>query len=83
MNRKQYNELNGISGTILELREKLEEIAGKIEDRYDVLSDKMQESDKGQKLYEAYNALNDAVSYLESAEECIDDATNVYSEDFE
>lgn len=75
MNKARVKKLLKVSGKVAELIEELNNILSDEQDYYSNLSEKMQESEKGDLSGEAIAALENAISELEDAQASIDSTT--------
>lgn len=75
MNKARVKKLLKVSGKVAELIEELNNILSAEQDYYSNLSEKMQESEKGDLSGEAIAALENAISELEDAQASIESTT--------
>ena len=76
MNQERRNTLEQISETIGELIAQAEELLEQETEAYDNLPESIQNSDRGESMQTAINALESMQSSLEEAADCIDDILN-------
>ena len=74
MNAKQRKILDEVFSQLEEIISKVEPIAQEEQEKYDNLSDNLQQSEKGQKFEENANGLDEAVTNLQDALAAIESA---------
>ena len=74
MNKSAKKQLSKLYDEIESLREKLEQIKDQQQETYDNMSERVQESERGETLYEALDNLETAHTLIEEALENIDNA---------
>ncbi len=67
MNNKDRKELTVLLAKLQEVQEGIKDLAEREQEKYDNLTDALQENEKGQKLYDNASELEDISSDLESA----------------
>jgi predicted RecB family endonuclease len=73
MNQERRKILQGLSGEIVSLRGRVEEIKDEESEKLDRMPDNMKSGEKGQELEEIVEKLTEAVDNLETASGCIDE----------
>lgn len=67
MNKEVRTKLESVSKELSDIQSNLESIAVDEENKFDNLSEGLQQSDRGQAMQQAADELNEAASYVESA----------------
>ena len=74
MNNNRRKTIQGIRDSIIDLQTKLEEVQSEEQDAYDNLPESLQESEKGQVMYDALDNIESAISSLNEAMEYLDNS---------
>ena len=74
MNAKQRKVLDEVFSQLEEIISKLEPIGVEEQEKFDNLSDNLQQTEKGRKMEENASALDEAVSNLQEALSAVDNA---------
>lgn len=74
MNNNRRKTIQGIRDSIIDLQTKLEEVQSEEQDAYDNLPESLQNSEKGQVMYDALDNIESAISSLNEAMEYLDNS---------
>lgn len=74
MNNNRRKIIQGIRDSIIDLQTKLEEVQSEEQDAYDNLPESLQDSEKGQVMYDALDNIESAISSLNEAMEYLDNS---------
>lgn len=74
MNNNRRKIIQGIRDSIIDLQTELEEVQSEEQDAYDNLPESLQESEKGQVMYDALDNIESAISSLNEAMEYLDNS---------
>lgn len=75
MNKQRREAISALHSKLDDLKSEIEAVLGEEQDAYDNLPDSLRTGEKGDKMYEAIEALESAVSSIEDALSSLDDAT--------
>ena len=74
MNNNRRKTIQGIRDSIIDLQTELEEVQSEEQDAYDNLPESLQESEKGQVMYDALDNIESAISSLNEVMEYLDNS---------
>jgi len=74
MNNNRRKIIQGMRDSIIDLQTKLEEVQSEEQDAYDNLPESLQDSEKGQVMYDALDNIESAISSLNEAMEYLDNS---------
>lgn len=74
MNNNRRKIIQGIRDSIIDLQTELEEVQSEEQDAYDNLPESLQESEKGQVMYDALDNIESAISSLNEVMEYLDNS---------
>jgi len=74
MNQKQKKELDEIFSKLEEIEERLSAMRDEEEEKYENLSEGLQQSEKGQAIESAKNALDEACTHISDCKNSVEEA---------
>lgn len=74
MNNNRRKAIQGIRASIIDLQMELEELQSEEQEAYDNLPESLQDSEKGQVMYEALDNIESGISSLNEAVEYLDNS---------
>lgn len=74
MNNNRRKAIQGIRDSIIDLQMELEELQSEEQEAYDNLPESLQDSEKGQVMYEALDNIESGISSLNEAVEYLDNS---------